>query len=364
MKRFIKNLIYKCIQSYFSFYRIQEKTVLFNAFGGKYTCNPKYISEKLHELHPEYKIIWVYQNSKNFPNYAELVKPNSFSFFKALYTSKVCVFNSGMIIPSKRKGQVYIDTWHGDRAFKNVSLSPIGERSAIAYKVIDYVLSGSDYADRIFREQLNFSGTILKFGTPRNDLFYTATEQDKVCIKESIGIHKFDKSILFAPTFRGINKGVEELNFSTLLDRLEKRDNCKWCCLIRQHYKVPISNKLSSDSRVINVSSYPDCQEILLISDLLISDYSSIVGDFVLKRKGAFLYLPDINEYSSTRGVNFDLFKSPFIIADTEDQLFDKIVDLTEDAGASNAMDILNFYGNVCESGSAAEQTIRFIEKL
>ena len=364
MKRVIKNFINIIICKLFSFFSL-KKSVFFDAYGGLYACNPRCISEALHKKHPDIKQIWnIKKGIQGVPPYIQQVQKNSFNYFKALFTSKICVFNSGIIIPRKRKGQFFLDTWHGDRAFKDVSITPIGEKSSIAYQQIDVVLSGSDYADRIYREQLCFTGEILKTGSPRNDLLFKFTREQCEKIKNAIGGSSFDSFLLYAPTYRNLDEGKADLNFSTLLDRLEERDQKKWCCLVRQHYKVKYANSWCKDSRIINVSKFPDVNELLLLTDILISDYSSIVGDFVLLKRPVVLYVPDLDEYNKAKGLNFKLNESPFIFAETESDLYDKIVRLNADKARDNCESILDFYGNVCEDGHATDRVIRYIEGI
>ena len=364
MKRVFKNFINIIICKFFSFFSL-KKSVFFDSYGGLYACNPRCISESLHKKHPDIKQIWnIKKGIQGVPPYIQQVQKNSFNYFKALFTSKICIFNSGIIIPRKRKGQFFLDTWHGDRAFKNVSITPIGEKSSIAYQQIDAVLSGSDYADRIYREQLCFTGEILKTGSPRNDLFFKFTQEQCEKIKNDIGGSAFDSFLLYAPTYRNLDEGKADLNFSALLDRLEKRDQKKWCCLVRQHYKVKFANSWCKDSRIINVSKFPDVNELLLLTDILVSDYSSIVGDFVLLKRPVVLYVPDLDEYNKTKGLNFKLNESPFVFAKNEFDLYDKIVKLSIDKARGNCEAILDFYGKVCEDGHATDRVIRYIEEI
>lgn len=364
MKRALKNLAITIICKFFSFFPL-KKSIFFDAYGGLYACNPRCISELLHKKHPDIKQIWnIKKGVQGVPPYIQQVKKNSFHYFKALFTSRVCIFNSGIIVPRKRKRQVYLDTWHGDRAFKNVSVTPIGEKSSIAYQQIDVALSGSNYADRIYREQLGFKGEIIKTGSPRNDIFFNFTQEQCKKVKSDIGGSSFDSFLLYAPTYRNLDEGKADLNFSALLDRLEKRDQKKWCCLVRQHYKVKFANSWSKDHRIINVSKYPNVNELLLLTNILISDYSSIVGDFVLLKRPVVLYVPDIDEYNNTKGLNFNINESPFIFAQNEPDLLNKIIELNTERARSNCESILDFYGNVCEDGHATDRVISYIQNF
>lgn len=369
MKRRLKNLCWRFLRFVFSVFRLDNRKVFFRSYGGlNYSCNPKAISEKLHEMAPDMKIVWSFKNPANVgnvPEYVQRVKRNSLREMKALFTSKFWVMNAGFVLPKKRKGQIYIDTWHGDRAFKRVEISSDGkENIADSYKIADVVLSGSNYGEKVFRNAMRFSGKILRVGSPRNDIFFGEGSVLKIeRIKRGLGIADNVRILMFAPTFRGSGTGVGILDFSSLLDRLEARVGEKWICLIRQHYKVPFQEKYSTDARIMNVSAYPDMQELLLISDIVVSDYSSLVGDFALLERPIVLYVPDLEEYTESRGLYFNLKESPFVFATGESELFEKILKFDPEAARENCRRILNFYGDVRENGTASEQVCKWILK-
>jgi CDP-glycerol glycerophosphotransferase len=366
MKRTLKILFWNATRIFFSlFFRLNKNQIYFSSYNGlKYACNPRSISEKIHELDPNKKIIWSFKNpeSINVPSYITKVKKNSFADIKALWTSKFWVMNAGFLVPQKRKNQFFMDTWHGDRAFKNVDKSADGKTSlADSYKCVDVLLSGSDYNDNVAKRAMKFNGEILHSGSPRNDIFFADFTLKKEQIRQELGISTFDKILTYAPTFREKDKGMEVLDFSSLIDALEARDQKKWGVLIRQHHKVKMQTQWNNDKRIIDASSYPEMQDILLISDVVISDYSSLVGDFILLRRPIFLYVPDLEEYKEGRGLYFDIQKSPFIFATNTSDLFQKILDSNEAVAKQNCEDILNFYGNVCENGTASEQAANWI---
>lgn len=367
MNRRLKNLFWRGSCLFFSlFFPLNKKKVFFRAYNGlQYACNPRAISEKLHELAPYMEIVWGFNNPEkipDLPSYAKKVKRGTFADYREMFTSKFWVFNAGIILPHKRTGQYYMDTWHGDRAFKCVTLSSDKKTTLKeAYKNADVVLSGSDYGDKVFRESLQFSGEILHSGSPRNDIFFCPNVDLKNKIRQTLSLEIFDSLLMYAPTFRDTGKEVEPLDFSHLLDLLEKRDQKKWGCLIRQHHKTPLQSHWGEDPRIKDVSLYGSIQELLLIADVVISDYSSLVGDFVLLKRPVVLYVPDLADYKSGRGLNFDIEKSPFFYAKEGPTLFQLVENLSAEAAKQNGNDILDFYGSVCENGTAAEQACKWI---
>lgn len=367
MKRKLKNIFLKTACAFFSIlYKLDNKKVLFRAYNGlRYNCNPRAISEKLHEIAPDMKIVWCLKNPeqiKDVPSYVQIVRKGTFAEFRELFTAKFWVFNAGIVIPHKRKGQLYMDTWHGDRAFKRVDISADGSTSlADSYKHADVILSGSDYGDKVIRTAMKHDGEILHCGSPRNDIFFKDYSKLAMDTRKALHLEQFDRLVTYAPTFRGKDSGMEPIDFSSLIERLEKRDGKKWGVLIRQHYKVKPDESWSKDSRIVDASSYPEMQDILLISDVVISDYSSLVGDYVLLGKPTVLYVPDLDEYKSGRGLYFDIEKSPFKFAQTANELFDIIEQMDENTAKENCKAVLDFYGHVCEKGNASELAAKWI---
>ena len=360
MTRFIKNSVLRFFCVFFSvFCRLNRKKIFFRAYNGlRYACNPRAISEKMHELAPDMEIVWSLnepEKATDVPDYVRVVKKKSLAEYKELFTSKFWVLNAGLMVPCKRKGQFYMDTWHGDRAFKNVDMTSDGSsRLSEAYKRADVILSGSDYGDEIIRRSLNPNAEILRCGTPRNDMFFHDNSLIAESVRKALDLGRFEKILTYAPTFRGNGKAADLLDFSFLADELEKRDGKKWGILIRQHHKVKMQPDWKADSRIVDASKYPEMQDLLLVSDMVISDYSSLVGDYVLLNRPVVLYVPDLDDYKSSRGLNFDIEKSPFRYAKNAKDLFQTILDFKESDAPENCRQILDFYGHVCENGTAS----------
>ncbi len=367
MTRFIKNSVLRFFCVFFSvFCRLNRKKIFFRAYNGlRYACNPRAISEKMHELAPDMEIVWSLnepEKATDVPDYVRVVKKKSLAEYKELFTSKFWVLNAGLMVPCKRKGQFYMDTWHGDRAFKNVDMTSDGSsRLSEAYKRADVILSGSDYGDEIIRRSLNPNAEILRCGTPRNDMFFHDNSLIAESVRKALDLGRFEKILTYAPTFRGNGKAADLLDFSFLADELEKRDGKKWGILIRQHHKVKMQPDWKADSRIVDASKYPEMQDLLLVSDMVISDYSSLVGDYVLLNRPVVLYVPDLGDYKSSRGLNFDIEKSPFRYAKNAKDLFQTILDFKESDAPENCRQILDFYGHVCENGTASEQACKWI---
>lgn len=343
---------------------------MFHAYGGmSYSCNPRAISEALHRLHPEYRILWCFEDIEKMktivPDYVQIIQKGSIEEIKTQYTVSGWVFNRGTGFPFKRKGQFYLDTWHGDRAFKVVDILACGEVTLLrrAYRFVDTVTSGSKYGDNVIRNAMKFSGEILKSGSPRNDLFFHYQKSDVMRIKKALGIEPDTRIFMYAPTYRDHNETYPIPDFTRILDTLEKKTQEKWCCLWRGHYFSLHKSLAYSSHKVIDATSYNDMQELLLVTDLLISDYSSSVGDFALLNRSILLYVPDLENYRSTRGLNFKLEDSPYLFAENSEDLYQLVEHLDFESARENCKAILDFYGTYGEKGTASEQAVEWIVK-
>lgn len=373
-----KNLLIGLYIKLYKMFNRVNNCVLFESFhGAAYSDNPKAISEKLHELDSSIKIKWLVNLNKcdinNIPSYIKVVNiKKGRTALKSYLTSKVYVTNFALPKLKKSKKQTFIQTWHGDKAFKKV-LYDSGYRTEkdVVYEsqegYCDLMVAGSDYGVRQFRSAFRYTGDILNIGTPRNDKLIFINSNEIAMIKSTLGIEKDVKILLFAPTLRQKNSDtntlqeIEDLNLSLILDALGKRDGGSYVCLLRAHPAMKGLYNNSVDNRILDVSKYPDMADLLLVSDVLITDYSSCAGDFALTGKHIYLFQPDRKEYvEGDRSFYFDIDDSPYFVAQTQDELLNIIKNTNDELAKKNCDDILRFYGNT-ETGKASEEVCKKI---
>ncbi len=366
--RLVKYLFEKVYYLTYSRFHKMEKKVLFQSFDGKqYSDNPRAISEKLHELFPDYKIVWKLDNKNDkygiIPDYVsfipdEKIKAFPFKYLGELSRSCCMVTNDAIVASSpKRKGQFFISTWHGDRAFKKV-LAALPEHKGIPLedKYADICVAGSKYGENQFRTAFLFTGEIFTHGTPRDDILVNNSSNDRKIVLEKLRLSPLFKYLLYAPTYKdNSNKTAqfnEALSLSRTLSSLQKATGYEWKALSRAHSAAYGGIKYNDEDSdlIIDVSDYPDMSDILLIADMLITDYSSSPGDAALRNIPIILFQNE--EYS--RPLYFKMEESPFFVAKTQKELEDLIVSLTEERIRENCKQILEFYGTY-ESGQASE---------
>lgn len=359
------------------FYGINKEKITFISFGGKsYSDNPKAISEKLHELYPDFDIVWLFDKSYNknniTPEYISFVEANSFKALKTLATSKFWVdnFNKPLFM-YKGEEQVYIQTWHGDRGFKKIlndsTFIKSNNYKLFESKACDLTVAGSDYGVMQYRSGFKYTGPILKKGYPRNDVLIEDNLIRKNKIRNSLNIDNDTKILLYAPTLRrqaSKHKSKQKLANLDLLEVitvLEHETNENWVCFVRSHSAVSGFDGVPDDKRFIDVSNIEDMSELLLISDILITDYSSSAGDYALLNRPIILFQNDRKDYlEKDRTFYFDIDKSPFIVAKDQNDLISFIKNLRNFDAKKNCEEILKFYG-AYETGKSSEAVVKYI---
>lgn len=357
-------------------FKIKGNKVVFKSFCGRsYSDNPRAISEKLNKLHPEFEIVWLVNDPKKkrkiMPYYVKIVKAKSLSALRELATSKFWVDNFCTSYEYKSKSQIYIQTWHGDRGFKTIFYdSPYVSKDFKLFesKNCNLMVCGSDYGYKQYVTAFKYDGAILKLGCPRNDLLIENSKANKYLIRKSLNILENTNILLYAPTLRrDTAKGnklqsIFDINLELIINALELKTNNKWICIVRAHSAVKGLEGISSYSeKIIDGTSYEEMAELLLISDFLITDYSSSAGDFALLNRPIILYQPDLFEYlKNDRSFYFDINSTPYMTAQNNEELLKIILNLNWNAIPQNCKDILDFYGTV-ETGEASKRVVEYI---
>ena len=366
---------YKILYFIFSHFNLNEKKVICDNFHGKgFSCNPKYIVEELHKRFPDYIIIWIFDfyhlKPDTLPDY---VIPVQYDTTKELYhlaTAKFWIFNyrRSHQLP-KRNGQFYFQTWHGSIGPKMIekdAIESVSERYIYNAKLdstkIDYCISGSRFLSNLFNTVFWYNGPILEFGCPRNDILFDKSKVET--IKKQLGLES-KKICMYAPTFRkDYAFNTYDLDYTKLYQYLNKDKNEDWVILLRFHPNIIFEGMPENNPNVINVSTYPDPQELCLISDMLITDYSSIVYDYMIQSKPAFIYASDYDDYiHNDRHLYFELTDTPFSIAKTTDELIENMKNFNKTKYDKEVIEFLTRMGNL-ENGNAAKKTVDFLLTL
>lgn len=314
----------------------KNKVLMLSYYGKGYDCNPKYLTEYLLKHQEEYPwdIVWVFNDIKKHAHLKGIrkVRMMSWKYFYERCTAKVIITNYRMTKDfNKRKNQYYIQTWHSSLRLKQIEKDA---EKALPLKYIkmaqkdasqcDLLISGCKFSSKIFKRAFWYTGEILECGTPRNDYLIRKEEREIKRIKEKLQVVEEQKIILYAPTFRK-NHDVElyQFDYEKLLHIAKEKWGGEWCLFIRLHPHLdPKALHIEWSYQIRNLSSWEDIQELLIATDVLISDYSSLIFDYRLTRRPCFLYVPDLEDYvAHDRALYFDIEKLPFEIAKDEKQL-------------------------------------------
>lgn len=376
-------LAYYLYEHYFIKMPVKENWVICETFFGKsYSDSPKYIYEYLCKNYPgKYKFIWVINKRTKIPY--NPIKVKRFSIRYAYYLARCKYFVFNVRQPEwvvKREGTVFLQTWHGTPLKKLVfdqeevmAASPLYK--AQFYKqsrLWDYLVSANKFSTEVFRRAFLYDKEMLEYGYPRNDLMYHP-EKEKIAseIKRKLHIPEGKKTILYAPTWRDDEYyGRGEYKFTLKLDLklLKKELGNDYIVLLRTHYFIADKLDVTGlEDFVVNVSNYDDITELYLISDILITDYSSVFFDYANLRRPILFYTYDLEKYRDMlRGFYLDIEKDlpgPLLFTDEEVVEAIKNIDVIS-ARYKEKYD--EFYEKFCslENGHAAENVARRVFNL
>ena len=350
---------------------IKRNKIIFNNFRGRgYGDNPKYIADEILRRGGKYDLVWMVNDIKEqMPAGIRVVLANSRMGRYELATARIIVCDvKNALVFKKKKRQYYIQTWHGSFGLKYIekdAQDKLSEgyinRTIADSKNIDLLLSSSNWQTEEYKRAFWYEGEILEKGFPRNDVLFNITGKKINQIKESLNIPFNKKICLYGPTFRnGHSTDVYNINIDNVKQELQNITKEEWVILVRLHPNITSYSRLFRESDFIDVTSYPDGQEILAISDILITDYSSNMIDFILMNKPVFLYSPDIEEYKNERGLKPVYFHLPFPLCQNNEELLKAIREFKNE----NYRKELNIFRNQYKSydqGNASEIVVNRI---
>ena len=363
---------FRIINKCFCLKKIEETKVAFEAFSGSvYGCNPKYISKKIHEIYGDkIRLVWAVKNPDHFYNYTksdgiELCQYRSIQHIYQRMTAKVYISNflEATEIP-KRKGQYFIQTWHGGGCYKKLGSSEKKHQSIhdkrrnMQLDETDlFLVSSRFFENTVVRKQLGYKREIEKCGMPRNDCLFSIDLKSIRKIKTRLKIAEDAFVVLYAPTWSTNKDKLEKLNPSLISMAFEKKFKKKCVILFRAH-----PNDKSNSDRMIDVSDYDDMQELLCISDALITDYSSSIWDFSFTYRPCFLFAVDAEWYTSNRGFCMPIDTWGFPVAKSNLELVKNIDSYSQ----SEFVEAMKQHHKVLESyedGKASERVAKIVGK-
>jgi len=378
--------------------KTDSKIVLFSCFNGKsYTCSPKAIYEYMlsDDKYKDYQFIWFFKPEEvkkydflNKNRNTKVVSKKSKDYEKYLHIGKYWFFNFKIADYIKpKKDQVFTQCWHGtplkrlgfDLTHYDNQLNTVKEmrkRYKIETEKFSYFISPSAYASGVFRSAWNLkefgkNDIIIEKGYPRNDFLFKYTENDVSEIKKRILGEdiKNKKIILYAPTYRANQheSGVgyvykEEVDFEKMREKLGD----EFIILFRPHYFVAsVFNFDKYKGFVYNASDVDDINDLYVISDILITDYSSVFFDYANLKRPMIFYMYDLDYYrDESNGFYFDVEENlPGKIVKTDDDLIDEIIRVSKEFKYDKKYEDFNKKFNYLDDGEASKRVVETVIK-
>ena len=349
------------------------KAVCQSFYGRGWSDSPAAVGEELRKR--GYTVCWVVKGEQEANSLPEGVKPLLLDSAAAIYhqcTAGVWVDSCRKWAYTKKRGrQLYIQTWHGfplkriekdaEKALPEDYIRAARQDSRMA----DLFVSNSRFLTEIYQKGFWYDGEVLECGFPRNDILAREHPDLESKVRRALSLPEDKKLLLYAPTFRK-DKGVSvfDVDFSRCARALGNRFGGEWTVLLKLHPNIAgKAAEIPFDPEVVkNASEYPDIQELYLASDALLTDYSSVMFDYMATRKPCFLYVNDLEAYRGDRNFYFDLQKLPYLLTEDNDGLEQAIRSFDEEEQAAREEQFREEFG-VQETGHAAQAVADWIEQ-
>ncbi|MFE7333979.1 bifunctional glycosyltransferase/CDP-glycerol:glycerophosphate glycerophosphotransferase [Streptomyces griseus] len=361
---------------------VRRGSVVFESHMGTcYGDSPRALYEEIRRQGLKLRATWSYDSAPaGFPDDARLVRRWSWRYLWALARAEYWVDNQGF--PQhlrKPRHTTYLQTWHGS-AYKRMGFdetrvrlqnAPQRERLQRAVDRFDHFLVRSEHdVNTLARAYRLPDERLLRTGYPRNDALIAERNRSETegrlprpPLAEALGLADHKKTVLYAPTFRG-GPGKQRRS-RLLLDVREfaARFGDTHTLLVRSHYLESARLPVCPPGTVVDVSRHHDVSELLALTDVLITDYSSIMFDFVLLDRPVVLFAPDLDAYADERGSYFDLRENaPGPVTATQDELFTALAELkkSDTRYADQRREFAERFGSY-DRGDAARRTVEAV---
>ena len=354
---------------------VDTKKIIFKSFRGQ-NCgdSPGAIFQELKKRRPDLHYYWVMRDTSTVIPGASVIRNGSIVELFHLATAKVWVDNKrkGMWC-TKRKKQYYIQTWHAGISGKKVEADARGalsdyylKNAAKDSKNADLFLSDARWTTELYRRAFFYDGEILECGIPRADVLFKNHLVTKDIVYHFYQLKQDVKLLLYAPTFR-VDESLEaySIDYHRLINNLTTKFGGEWKVLLRLHPNLARRYKnISLDSDVIiDASQYQDINELIIASEILITDYSSCMFDAMVAGKIVFLYATDIDEYDKDRGRYFEFADLPFSLAVNNDALMSNVLE-HDNLSYTNAVKKFSDSLGLFEGGNSSAAVCDRIEQV
>ena len=350
-----------------------KKAVCQSFYGRGYSDSPKAIAGEL--LARGWKVCWTVKGEEEAASLPEGMIPLRVESPRAIFhlcTAGVWVDNARKWSFTRKRGKtLYVQTWHGfplKRIEGDAAEALPADYLASARhdsQMCDLFLSNSRFLTDIYRRAFWYQGEVLEAGFPRNDLLSQPHPELGEKVRRALSLPEGKRLALYAPTFRK-DQGLSayDMDYPRCVKALERRFGGEWLLLAKLHPNIAEkAGDMDLDPRfIVNASDYPDIQELYLACDVLLTDYSSVMFDYLVTGKPCFLYVNDLAAYKNDRNFYYDIDRLPFPRAEDNPQLEAAILGYDPQAQKQREEAFCWEFG-LTESGTAAAQAADWLEQ-
>ncbi len=360
----------------------KKKIIIFESFHGKQiSCNPRAIYEYMKEKNLNYKMYWSVDR-KHAAKFANLdvktVHRFTIKWLLLMPTAKYWIVNSRLPLwLPKPKRTIYVQTWHGTPLKKLAAdMDEVHMPATNAETYVnnflkeaqkwDYLISPNRYSTEIFKRAFGFKKHIIESGYPRNDFLLKYNNKGTITkLKQKMKLPHDKKVILYAPTWRDHEfyaKGKYKFDLQLNFNELKKALSNEYIVLLRLHYLIAENLDLSAyEGFIFDYSHYEDIRDLYLVSDLLITDYSSVFFDYANLKRPMIFFVYDIEHYrDKLRGFYFDFEKSAPgpLVKTTKEVIFE--IRTRKEKRVSQPEHANKFYEKFCllEDGASCKRVV------
>lgn len=363
----------------------RNKVVFDSNLGKSYAGNPRHIFEYLvkHGYDKKWNCIWFYETTPYVIPGDKQARYGRMRYLYHMATAKIWVFDCRQPeFLRRRKGTYYIQTWHGT-PLKKLALDMndvfmVGETDIETYKksfaenvsTWDYLVAQNPFASETFQRAFAFEKTMLEIGYPRNDILFQENNPDDIERKKiELGIPLNKKVLLYAPTWRDDEfTGQAHYKFNPRLSFVKCREALasEYVMIVKYHYLIMDSVDWSPYEKfVYHFDQSQDIAELFLVSDMLITDYSSVMFDYSILKRPMLFFAYDKNKYKNDlRGFYFSYKEEmPGPISTTTEELIRDIKHYKKELYEERYERFIEKY-NTYDDGNASRKVVELIESL
>ncbi|WP_426273768.1 CDP-glycerol glycerophosphotransferase family protein [Exiguobacterium sp. R-17] len=362
--------VFRCFYVLFSTLPLQDTTVFWVTYGD----NVKPISDQLKRTRREHKHVLIYDQKyvKDVEAW-QVERSVQYSVTQCiilayyLATSKYVFLDnyvSELGVSKVRRGAKRVQLWHAAGTLKEFALMTpqtyASTRSTIKrfkntyLNYGDFIVPGEGSAESFGRAMSLPRERFIALGMPRTDYWFQNNEGLKEQLKRTLDV-KEERVVLYAPTYREY-----EWDVTDTLKQMQQLDGLGWKVLIKLHPTVQQNLSLDEVSGITIVDDTYTINDYLLITDVLITDYSSIPYESCLLAIPTFLYTPDYERYDETQGV---IPNYPVLLPITYSSSFEDVLDwIKSDERLTESKEAMHVFQNIWyeeKPGHAVERIIR-----